>query len=195
MRQICTSDVTPVPWRNGGGLTRELLAWPSPPDWSCRVSVADIASDGPFSAFPGVTRHFVVLEGDGVVLDFAGRQIEHRPGDAPLVFDGAAAPGCRRLGGPVRDLNLMCRGGRGALLPVGGAWQPPHGGLAGLFTRVSGTWRAGAETRALPAQTLLASFPADSMANAAPWTFTPDAPTTLPGWWFTHEPLQKDSAA
>ena len=111
MRQICTSDVTPVPWRNGGGLTRELLSWPSPSGWRCRVSVADIASDGPFSAFPGVTRHFVVLEGDGVVLDFAGRQIEQRPGDAPLVFDGAAAPGCRRLGGPVRDLNLMTRRG------------------------------------------------------------------------------------
>lgn len=188
MRQVCTSDVTPVPWRNGGGLTRELLAWPSPQDWRCRLSVADIASDGPFSSFPGVVRHFVVLEGDGVALDFAGRQIEQRPGDAPLVFDGAAAPGCHLLGSPVRDLNLMCGGGRGALRPVDGAWQPPRHGIAGLFTRVAGTWRSGAEARALPAQTLLMTTSTDRTA-ATPWTFQPDAPTTLPGWWFSHEDL------
>ncbi len=191
MRQVCTSDVTPVPWRNGGGLTRELLAWPSPQDWRCRLSVADIASDGPFSAFPGVARHFVVLEGDGVVLDFAGRQIEQRPGDAPLVFDGAAAPGCRRLGGPVRDLNLMSRGGHSALRPVDGAWRPPHGGLAGLFTRVSGTWRAGNDVRTLPAQTLLTADP----TVGTPWTFEPDAPTALPGWWFSHGLDHEESAA
>lgn len=189
MRQVFTSDVPPVPWRNGGGLTRELLAWPSPQDWRCRLSVADIASDGPFSAFPGVVRHFVVLEGDGVVLDFADRESEQRPGDAPLVFDGGAAPGCRLVGGPVRDLNLMIRGGRGALLPVEGAWQPPHRGLAGLFTRVSGTWCAGADVRALPPQTLLTAAP----IGGTPWTFEPDAPTALPGWWFCHERIPEDT--
>lgn len=189
MRQLSARDVAPVPWRNGGGLTRELLAWPSPQDWRCRLSVADIARDGPFSAFPGVVRHFVVLDGDGVVLDFAGREVEQRPGDAPLAFDGAAAPGCHLLGGPVRDLNLMCRGGRGALRPVEGHWRPPRRGLAGLFTRVSGTWCAGRETRALPAQTLLTADPVDGM----PWAFTPDAPTTLPGWWFSHDPLPEDA--
>lgn len=188
MRQLGALDVAPVPWRNGGGLTRELLAWPSPQDWRCRLSVADIASDGPFSAFPGVVRHFVVLEGDGVALDFADRHVAQRPGDAPLVFDGAAAPGCRLLGGPVRDLNLMCRGGRGVLQPAAGTWQPPRHGIAGLFTRVAGTWRAGAETRALPAQTLLMATSADHTA-ATHWTFEPDAPTNLPGWWFSHEDL------
>ena len=33
------------PWRNGGGITRELLAWPVASDqWALRVSVAQIAS-------------------------------------------------------------------------------------------------------------------------------------------------------
>lgn len=195
MQQLGAFDVAPVPWRNGGGLTRELLAWPSPQDWRCRLSVADIASDGPFSAYPGVVRHFVVLDGEGVRLDFAGRQVVQRPGDAPLVFDGAAAPGCRLLGGPVRDLNLMHRGGRGALQPVNGEWQPPHRGIAGLFTRVSGTWRAGLATRALPAQTLLMATPADHAIGDAPWSFVPDIPDALPGWWFSHEPLPEDSDA
>lgn len=182
MCQIRALDVTPVPWRNGGGVTRELLAWPSPGDWRYRISVADIARDGPFSAFPGVERHFVVLEGDGVTLDLGGRQTDQRPGDAPLVFDGALAPGCRLLGGPVRDLNLMRRGG---LWPVAGAWQAPRQGLAGLFTRVAGVWRAGQQIRALPAQTLL-NAPVDPRS---PWTFEPDTPTELPGWWFSHEDL------
>lgn len=193
MRQVITSDVSPVPWRNGGGLTHELLAWPSPQDWRCRLSVADIAGDGPFSAFPGVVRHFVVLDGDGVVLDFAGREVELRPGDTPQVFDGASAPGCCLLGGPVRDLNLMCRGGRGTLQAITGAWQAPRHGLAGLFTRVSGTWRAGAEARALPAQALLWAAPADHAAEDVPWTFEPDTPTALPGWWFSHGPIHEST--
>jgi len=33
-----------VPWRNGGGVTRELLAWPDSKDWALRVSVADTGS-------------------------------------------------------------------------------------------------------------------------------------------------------
>ena len=62
-----TVDSAPVtPWRNGGGVTRELLAWPNPADWRLRISVADIAADGPFSAFPGVRRWFTLLSGEGV---------------------------------------------------------------------------------------------------------------------------------
>jgi environmental stress-induced protein Ves len=46
------SDIVPVPWRNGGGLTRELLAQSDPQDWLLRVSVADIHASGPFSVYP-----------------------------------------------------------------------------------------------------------------------------------------------
>lgn len=183
VRVVRAIDAAPVPWRNGGGLTRELLAWPSPAGWLLRLSVADIASDGPFSAFPGVTRGFVVLDGVGVALAFADGPREVRPGDAPLVFDGAAAPGCRLLGGPVRDFNLMAREGRAALLPVAGAWHPPPGARAGLFARVAGTWRCADTAHAVPARTLL--FTERALEDA--WTFEPDTPTTLSGWWFFHE--------
>ena len=192
MQLVRALDLAPVPWRNGGGVTRELLAWPSPGDWRCRISVADIARDGPFSTFHGVVRHFVVLEGDGVALNLGGRQIEQRPGDAPLVFDGALAPGCRLLGGPVRDLNLMTRGGRGGLWPIEGAWQAPGRGLAGLFTRVAGVWRAGADERALPALTLFTAAPPARMADTVPWTFEPDTPIEQPGWWLSHDVSHED---
>ena len=55
---IRVDDVPAVPWRNGGGVTRELLAWPDPRNWLLRVSVADIGTSGPCSVFPGVDRWF-----------------------------------------------------------------------------------------------------------------------------------------
>ncbi|MEO8526020.1 MAG: HutD family protein [Caldimonas sp.] len=50
------ADTAAQPWRNGGGVTRELLAWPGVGDWCVRVSIADIEADGPFSTFSGVQR-------------------------------------------------------------------------------------------------------------------------------------------
>ena len=68
LRLVDLAATAPQPWRNGGGLTRELLAWPGSGDWVLRVSVADIEADGPFSAFPGIDRWFTVLSGAGVRL-------------------------------------------------------------------------------------------------------------------------------
>ena len=102
-----------VAWRNGGGRTRELLAWPSAVDWQVRVSVADIEADGPFSAFAGVDRCFAVLEGAGVVLSLPGGERRLACGDDAAAFPGEAAPMCRLIDGPTRDLNLMVRRGAG----------------------------------------------------------------------------------
>ncbi|MFM8770036.1 MAG: HutD family protein, partial [Rubrivivax sp.] len=119
-------EATAQPWRTGGGVTRELLAWSAPEglvhegaarasreasaeDWDLRVSVADITQDGPFSAFPGISRCFAVLEGAGVVLNLRGQAQTLSPASEPLAFDGAEAPGCRLVSGPTRDLNLMAR--------------------------------------------------------------------------------------
>ena len=63
---VALMSAAPQPWRNGGGVTRELLAGRTE-DWSVRLSVADIERDGPFSAFAGVDRWFAVLSGAGVV--------------------------------------------------------------------------------------------------------------------------------
>jgi hypothetical protein len=114
-----------VPWKNGGGVTRELLAWPGDGDWRVRISVAEIEADGPFSSFPGVDRWFAVLAGGGVALTIAGREQVRRAGDPPLAFSGDAPVGCRLLQGPSRDLNLMLRGVAGTMRPaVGGeAWD------------------------------------------------------------------------
>ena len=114
---VATSDAAPVPWKNGGGVTRELLRLPagSTDDWTLRISVADIDADGPFSPFPGVTRWFAVLAGAGVRLSFADRVLNVAPHDLPLCFDGADAPGCALLDGATRDLNVMVRSDRGTV--------------------------------------------------------------------------------
>lgn len=108
------------PWRNGGGSTRELLAWPTPLDWALRISVATIAQHGPFSAFPGVDRWFTVLGGEGVLLRWEDRRARLTPDSEPLHFDGADAPGCELLAGETLDLNLMIRreAGGGAMRRV-----------------------------------------------------------------------------
>lgn len=99
------------PWRNGGGLTRELLSWPAAArphaDWQLRVSVARIDRSGPFSPFPGVQRCFAVVHGEGVTLDLPGGRRTLGPQDEPVTFDGEDAPGCHLLEGPTEDLNLM----------------------------------------------------------------------------------------
>jgi hypothetical protein len=114
-------DVAPMPWRNGGGVTRELLAWPDAAQWSVRLSVADVASDGPFSRFDGVQRWFAVLSGAGVRLDVAGASHALTADDAPLQFDGALPVGCTLLGGPTVDFNLMTRGHAARMARVRGA--------------------------------------------------------------------------
>ena len=115
---VRASDTAPVPWKNGGGVTRELLRLPADgaDDWTLRISVADIAADGPFSSFEGVTRWFAVLEGPGVRLRWPRRAVHLHPGDAPLCFDGADAPDCTLLGAATRDLNVMVRRDRAAVL-------------------------------------------------------------------------------
>ena len=107
---VALSGVPAQPWRNGGGMTRELLAWPGPQEWVVRISVAQVAQDGPFSSFPGVTRWFAVLSGAGVQLDVDGEQHALTAADAPFQFDGGARTGCALIAGATEDFNLMVRG-------------------------------------------------------------------------------------
>jgi hypothetical protein len=148
--------------------------------------MADIESDGPFSAFPGVMRWFAVIEGAGVVLDFKGSQRTVVRGDAPVEFEGGLAPGCRLVSGPTRDLNLMVSAGRGTMRPVTAedAWDEPFA-LRGLFTAVAGRWSAGEESAVLTPQSLVW----EQGARASEWRFEPDQPgAPVCGWWLGYSP-------
>jgi len=97
-------------WRNQLGWTREIARDPHPNQagdaW--RVSIAEIDHDSAYSEFPGRYREQVLLEGNGFILTFAdGRQSRLEPPHARIAFDGALAPHCRLIDGPVRDFNLF----------------------------------------------------------------------------------------
>lgn len=128
------------PWRNGGGSTRELLAWPQVQAWQVRVSVARIAQDGPFSLFAGVDRWFTVLSGAGVVLSLPDGERRLTPASRPLAFDGEAAAGCRLIDGDTEDLNLMVRRGLGQAQ----MWRADSGASIEGATRWRGVYATGA---------------------------------------------------
>ena len=106
---VSLADVAAKPWRNGGGVTRELVAWPPEGEWQWRMSVAEVEANGPFSRFEGVQRWFAVLRGAGVALDIAGAHHTLIADSAPLAFDGAAPADCQLLNGSTQDFNLMVR--------------------------------------------------------------------------------------
>lgn len=187
-RIVRLQDVPPTPWKNGGGQTRELLAWPEGGEWRFRVSVAEIGSDGPFSSFPGVTRWFAVVAGPGVVLRFGSEERRLAVGSDPLRFDGAWSPGCRLIDGPTLDLNLMISGGRGTMTSAypGKPWAERFD-QRGLFARAAGRWTPEeGEPVALPANSLLWQFE----ASPGEWRFEPDSadPHAVAGWWLGCSP-------
>jgi environmental stress-induced protein Ves len=97
-----------VPWKNGGGVTHEVLRAPPGDPFRWRLSVADIASSGPFSDFSGYHRTLVLLRGAGVRLNFDGgdERVLCEVGDL-VEFDGGRPTRGSLLNGPCSDLNLM----------------------------------------------------------------------------------------
>lgn len=115
MRLLAARDRIARPWKNGGGVTREMAIAPPEAgletfDW--RISFAEVASEGPFSAFPDVDRTLTVVDGEGIVLSFGEEERMLRRFE-PFAFPGDVACAARLIAGPIVDLNVMTR--RGAL--------------------------------------------------------------------------------
>lgn len=145
-----------TPWKNGGGVTREIVCQPPGAgldafDW--RVSIATIASDGPFSLFAGIDRVITLLEGGGVHLRGAADAIDHRL-DTPLqpyAFAGEARIHARLLAGDCDDFNVMtrrvtCRASVTVLREATALYAPQ-----GLLLALKGHWQAQAEGHAAEA--------------------------------------------
>ncbi|WP_418955731.1 HutD family protein [Streptomyces tritici] len=111
-RLFRASERRATPWRNGGGVTREVAAGPADAgleDFAWRVSLADVAAGGPFSSFPGVDRIITVVDGPGMELIVDGVPHTVDTPYEPFVFSGDAVTDCRLLGGPLVDFNVMTR--------------------------------------------------------------------------------------
>lgn len=176
------------PWSNGGGDTRELLAWPDPADWLVRISLADIEVDGRFSRLAGIHRTLAVAGAGGLVLHFEDRRVLLTATDEPLAFNGAAAPEVRLLGGPCQALNLMV--------------LERQAGSALQRAEPEAEWTSAAPLRACyttgPARLQIddadaAELPAQSLAWSAHaehqrWRLRTDGQTPL-AWWASFWPL------
>jgi environmental stress-induced protein Ves len=116
MRIIRAADHQVMPWKNGGGQTAEIAVFPADSalaDFGWRVSMATVASDGPFSVFEGIDRTLTVLEGAGLGLTIDGQAaVTLTAQSAPLFFAADAATDSSLVDGTVTDLNVMTRRGR-----------------------------------------------------------------------------------
>ena len=115
VRVLRSADRPAAAWKNGGGITREVASWPEDAgldgfDW--RISLAEVASGGPFSAFPGVDRVITVVDGGGMELTVDGVRHSVAEPYRPFAFAGDADTRCRLLDGAITDLNVMTRRGR-----------------------------------------------------------------------------------
>ncbi|MDA0707785.1 MAG: HutD family protein [Proteobacteria bacterium] len=112
-KHLKISDYKLMPWKNGLGTTTELAVQKhdvdradSPFIW--RISIAGVTEDGPFSYFPNIDRHILLLNGNGILLD--AKEIGLFSFDQKLkllTFSGDWDVTGRLIKGPIIDLNIM----------------------------------------------------------------------------------------
>ncbi|MBE1160085.1 HutD/Ves family protein [Dyella acidiphila] len=131
LRLLAPDTLRTQPWANGAGTTTVIASDPDHADWRWRLSIADIAQDGAFSAFPATRRQFVALDAP-ITLRFSNQRELALLRLSVTHFDGADAPYAQLPDGPTRAFNLMLRGdAQGELMarPLNGSmWLPVREG-------------------------------------------------------------------
>jgi hypothetical protein len=115
LRHLAAAARRSTPWKNGGGVTQEIAAYPPGAgldefDW--RISTARVESDGPFSRFEGVDRVLTILEGALELRLGDGAPVVLTDASDPFAFPGDAPCSGAPRDGAVVDLNVMVRRGR-----------------------------------------------------------------------------------
>lgn len=168
LRLLSAADYASVPWKNGAGVTTDILLLPlgeSHETFDIRVSRAPIVSEGPFSSFPGIDRKITRLAEAPLELTFEDGRSETLERFQPLAFDSALAPRSGLPEGPTQVLNVMTRRGRWSsrvrvLHGEGTATLEPVAGALLLIYAVAGEWHARAalgEQSVREGETLLAA--------------------------------------
>lgn len=99
------------PWKNGGGVTHEIVRWPDDERYEIRISIADDRTPGPFSRFPGYRRWSFLAADAPIVLDVAGTVHELVARGDHLEVGGDVAITCALPAGPTRLFNILVRDG------------------------------------------------------------------------------------
>ena len=106
MQILKCSDLIEVPWKNGGGTTRNIAKGMLADHAVWTISRADVGQDGPFSDFCGMMRVLTVVLGGEMTLETPTLTLDAKLWE-PVRFDGALKIQSRLTGGPLTDLNLM----------------------------------------------------------------------------------------
>ena len=106
MQILKFDDLIEVPWKNGGGITRNIAKGLHLDQAAWTISRADVAQDGPFSDFAGMVRVLTVVSGSTMTLETPTTSIDARPWE-PVRFDGGLKVNSLLADGPLTDLNLM----------------------------------------------------------------------------------------
>ncbi len=115
MKLIYARDAVWTPWKNGGGVTRQIAAFPENAgldDFGWRISTARVEAAGPFSHFAGIDRTLAVLEGRLRFLQEGRAELLMSANDPAISFAGEAAVVAEPMGSTVLDFNVMTRRGR-----------------------------------------------------------------------------------
>ena len=141
MQIIRRDSLVATPWKNGGGVTRQIACFPADAhignfDW--RISTAEVSQDGAFSRFDGIDRRLYILDGAGLELRFGGQDSRRLWSGEHIDFAGDADVFGALIDGPVTDLNIMVRRGRMRMraerISINGPTEIEHGwGTAVLF--------------------------------------------------------------
>lgn len=111
MKILRFRDYPEVPWKNGQGITRDILRSPDNSeqfDWG--LSLADLERSSAFSAFSGYDRTITPINGHGFTLSFEDGHVETLDTlNRPYSFDGGAALRCDLLDGKCQVFNLKVR--------------------------------------------------------------------------------------
>ena len=124
VRILSPASFRSQPWKNGGGVTHEIVRWPDADDYDVRISVADDRVAGPFSRFPGHRRWSFLAAPAPIELDVAGEvRLLASLGDV-LEVDGDVAITCALPRGPTRLLNVLVRHGLDVAIGRGPCARP-----------------------------------------------------------------------
>lgn len=105
---IRAGELRPVPWRNGQGVTRDVVTHAGPDGallW--QASIAELTRDADFSYFPQCDRLFTAVSGGLVELSFEGGPFQPCPLLQPVPFAGERPVRCRVAGPPARAFNVI----------------------------------------------------------------------------------------
>src|SRR5947208_13701723 len=112
LRILRAAERPPTPWKNGGGLTREVIVHPPGSDltrFDWRVSLAEIRAPGPCSSFPGIDRRMPVLRGRLSLSIGEGTGMIATPATQPFTSPGESAVVAEACVGPLSDRHTITR--------------------------------------------------------------------------------------